>query len=232
MKGCLSRYHTWHELHVPKCGLRMGKRPFKTTARAPPRTLIFFAFLPLFSWNPSLLEPPRLHRDWANWTLLYIAGSVVVVTGLTCTPFLSCSGWLTLLLPLFLSPFLLFSSCPTPAASPSNLRFLVYRNIVCKVASHLTPFLSESRPCDRIKTSPTLDRDSLPVQQKNKKQQKKYTIYEVPFLKVCHSLHSKCPFSLIPCILEIWALCGTHFSLKTALSIMKLMLWPVFDIYQ
>ena len=122
--------------------------------------LFFFStlFSPLFSQNPSSLGPPRLHRDWADWTSLDIAGSMVVVTDLPCTPLLACSGCLTLLLSFFLSLFF-FRPHPPPAASLPYLRFLVHRNKVYKIVWHLTSFASSSHPWDRIETSPTLDRD-------------------------------------------------------------------------
>jgi len=113
--------------------MHVGEHPYKRTAHAPLISLFLLAaffFSPLFSRNPPLLEPPRLHRDLSDWTLLDIAGSVVVVTDLPCTPFLACSGCLILLLSFFLSPYFfsplvlpLLHPCPTSGSQFAKIKF-------------------------------------------------------------------------------------------------------------
>ena len=116
-------------------------RPWWTFSFSPLFRFFFLlaAFLDVFLPEPVLAgtsaPAQRLSR-------LDIAGSVGVVIDLPCSPVITCSGCLTLLLSFFLFPFLLFCSLPTPTASPPNLWFLVHQNKACKVAQPLTLLLN------------------------------------------------------------------------------------------
>ena len=109
-------------------------------------------------WTPSSPEPPRLHRDWADWTSLDIVESVVVVINPTPPALLSSPTGVVRLhsflsfsrpfFPLSFFPyFFLMSSprcCPRPSSDSlfTKIRFTRLHSIWLHLHLNLFPWNS------------------------------------------------------------------------------------------
>ena len=144
--------HIWHELHIGKHTLCMGKCPYKRTAHAPlrPLPLLLAALQPDLILAGTSTPGQRLRQ-------LDITGHHQICGGGNRFPLpphsflrpLGLFNFTAFFLSLVLSSpffFLILSRVLTLLPSMPDIQFLVHRNKVYNVVWHMTPFASLSHP--------------------------------------------------------------------------------------